>query len=111
MKLLRLNRLFHFDSRNEKAVRRRINELGNHLLEAKEHAQEDVQSESIAIAQLKDDLLESRRATRGEEEFVEELETVREAERTKTMDKEEIALAKKRDRFNWIKTLYGLELT
>ena len=40
---------------------------------------------------------ESRRATRGEEEFVRSLEAVREVERTKSLELEEIKLTSKRD--------------
>ena len=67
---------------------------------AKDMSVQDVQAESLLIARLKDDLLESRRACKGEEEFVKELEIVREEGRIKTMEEEEMNLIKKRDRYH-----------
>ena len=43
------------------------------------------------------EIQESRRATRGEEEFVRSLEAVREVERTKSLEMEEMKLTAKRD--------------
>ena len=70
------------------------------ILTARSASIQDVQAESLLIARLKDDLLESRRACKGEEEFVKELESVREEGRIKTMEDEEVNMIKKRDRYN-----------
>jgi hypothetical protein len=56
-----------------------------------------VRDENLKIARLKDSLLESRRATRGEEDFVRSLESVREGERMRALESEEKMLGMKRD--------------
>ena len=47
---------------------------------------------------LKDELLDARRAAKGEEQFIRKMETVREKERVKTFDNEENDMVDKRDK-------------
>ncbi len=82
---------------NEKSVRREIGELKESIESARHSCLVDVEKESLRVAHLKDALLEARRTTRGEEDYVRELETVKEEERTKRLEDEEHKLLLKRD--------------
>ena len=59
---------------------------------AKGNAEKNMMSASMEIARMKDDLLEARRVTRGEEVFVEKLESVRETNQTAAMQQVEEGL-------------------
>ena len=89
---------FFLFSSAERAIRQRITELKGLIATAESMSVKDVQAESLLIARLKDDLLESRRACKGEEKFVKELETVREEGRIRIMEEEEVKMIKERDR-------------
>ena len=49
----------------------------------------DVEQQNMEIANLKDTLLEARRASKGQERYTEQLEVVREEESTRSMMKRE----------------------
>ena len=54
---------------------------------AKKQYVKDVKAENMAIAHLKDALLEARRAAKGQEIYTEQLENVREEENMRAMSK------------------------
>ena len=60
---------------------------GGFLISSKSHS-----------TRLKDELLDARRAAKGEEQFIRKMETVREKERVKTFDHEEKDMVDKRDK-------------
>ena len=51
--------------------------------------EQDVEQQNMEIANLKDTLLEARRASKGQERYTEQLEVVREEESTRSMMKRE----------------------
>ncbi len=63
--------------------------LKSAIEEARERSQLDANQESLLTARLRDALLESRRSTKGEEDFVAQLQSVREQERSKRLEDEE----------------------
>jgi hypothetical protein len=62
--------------------------------------EEDVLTQNMEVAHLKDDLLEARRASKGEEIYTEQLEAVREEESTRAMNKRELDLVNDMTRLN-----------
>jgi hypothetical protein len=87
-----------YSSETERSIRHEINDLKASIVEARERSKSDILTESLLIARLKDSLLEAKRSTRGEEEFTQDLEAVREQERVRYLEDEEQGLAEKRDK-------------
>ena len=65
---------------------------------AKAAFEKDVKTQNMEIANLKDALLEARRASKGQEIYTEQLEAVREQESTRAMIKRENALVTEMNR-------------
>ena len=62
-----------------------MNQLRQAIDQAKLAYNRDVQQQNMEIANLKDTLLEARRASKGQERYTEQLEVVREEESTRSM--------------------------
>lgn len=83
---------------NEKKSRDEMSRLRDATDSAKQLYDEDVQKQNMEIANLKDALLEARRASKGQEIYTEQLEAVREQESTRAMIKRENALVTEMNR-------------
>ena len=83
----------------EKSIRHEINDLKAAIAISKEESAKEVLAESMRIATLKDGLLEARRSTKGEEDYIQELESVKEKERSTLLENEEKNLIIRRDRY------------
>ena len=83
---------------NEKKSRDEMSRLRDATDTAKQLYDEDVQKQNMEIANLKDALLEARRASKGQEIYTEQLEAVREQESTRAMIKRENALVTEMNR-------------
>ena len=83
---------------NERRSREEISRLRDTNDKAKNLFDSDVQKQNMEIANLKDALLEARRASKGQEIYTEQLEAVREQESTRAMIKRENALVTEMNR-------------
>ncbi len=84
-------------SESESVVGREIAQLQKAVEAARDRAEMESATESLLIAHLKDQLLEARRATRGEEAFVKQLEAVRQEGRAKALEQVEKNMVEHRD--------------
>ena len=75
-----------------------MGKLRDDIETAKTSYENDVQVQNMEIANLKDALLEARRASKGQEIYTGQLETVREHESTRSMIKRENALVNEMNR-------------
>ena len=83
---------------NERRSREEMARLRDANDKAKQLYDSDVQKQNMEIANLKDALLEARRASKGQEIYTEQLEAVREQESTRAMIKRENALVTEMNR-------------
>lgn len=81
----------------EKQIRGDIAVLKRRLDTAQHKLKAEVQRENLDIAKLKDKLMEARKVTHGEEDYIQELEMVRMNERTKVFNGEEKSMISRRD--------------
>ena len=82
----------------EKNSREEMGALRESIEVAKSAFEEDVKFQNMEIANLKDALLEARRASKGQEIYTQQLENVREHESTRAMIKRENALVNEMNR-------------